>query len=258
VIGLVVVSHSPALAQAAVELALQMVQGERPAIAIAAGAGEGLIGTDAAAVASAIDEVASADGVLVIMDLGSAVMSAEMALDFRASAVEVRLSIAPFVEGLVAAIVTAAGGASLEDVDREACGALSPKAQMLGRPETAVPAAAAALAPAEPAPAPAEPAPSAAPPSGRSTELTIVNPDGLHARPAAHLVATLARLEAKVTIVNRRIPDRAVSASSLVGLLSLGTKAGDVITVTATGAEADEALATITRLVNDGFGEIDQ
>ena len=80
---MVVVSHSPALAQAAVDLALQMVPGEKPAIAIAAGAGEDLIGTDAAAVSAAIDEVASPDGVLVIMDLGSAVMSAEMALDFR-------------------------------------------------------------------------------------------------------------------------------------------------------------------------------
>lgn len=253
-IGLVVVSHSPALAHAAVELALQMVPGERPAIAIAAGAGEGLIGTDAAAVASAIDEVASPDGVFVLMDLGSAVMSAEMALELRTSAVEVRLSSAPFVEGLIAAFVTAAGGASLDDVDREARGALGPKARMLGQPEASAPVAPAASSVAPPV-SPSAPAPPR-PPTGRTAELSIINPAGLHARPAARLVSTLAALDATVTFVNQRMPNRVVSGSSLIGLLSLGTKAGDVITVCASGAEADEALDAIIRLVNDGFGEV--
>lgn len=253
-IGLVVVSHSPALAHAAVELALQMVPGERPAIAIAAGAGEALIGTDAAAVASAIDEVASPDGVFVLMDLGSAVMSAEMALELRTSAVEVRLSSAPFVEGLVAALVTAAGGASLDDVDREARGALGPKAQMLGQPDASAPVAPAASSVAPPV-LPSAPAPPR-PPTGRTAELSIINPAGLHARPAARLVSTLAALDATVTFVNQRMPNRVVSGSSLIGLLSLGTKAGDVITVCASGAEAAEALDAIIRLVNDGFGEV--
>ena len=237
-IGLVVVSHSPALAHAAVDLALQMVPGEKPAIAIAAGAGEGLIGTDAAAVSAAIDEVASPDGVLVIMDLGSAVMSAEMALDFRSSQAEVRLSSAPFVEGLLAAIVTAAGGASLADVDREARGALAPKIQMLGGPE----------------PAPADPAAPLAPEELRA-DLVIVNVDGLHARPAATLVSTLAGFDARLTVVNQRTPRAPVAANSLIGLLSLGAKSGDVLTVAASGRQAAEALARVTAMVNDGFGE---
>lgn len=238
-IGLVVVSHSPALAHAAVDLALQMVPGEKPAIAIAAGAGEGLIGTDAAAVSAAIDEVASADGVLVIMDLGSAVMSAEMALDFRSSQAEVRLSSAPFVEGLLAAIVTAAGGASLTDVDREARGALAPKIQMLGGPEPVEPVAPVApLAPEE-----------------LRADLIIVNADGLHARPAATLVSTLAGFDARLTVVNQRTPRAPVAANSLIGLLSLGAKSGDVLTVAASGRQAEEALARVTAMVNDGFGE---
>lgn len=240
-IGLVVVSHSPALAHAAVDLALQMVPGEKPAIAIAAGAGEGLIGTDATAVSAAIDEVASPDGVLVIMDLGSAVMSAEMALDFRSSQAEVRLSSAPFVEGLLAAIVTAAGGASLADVDREARGALAPKIQMLGGPE----------------PAPADPAAPLAPlaPEELRADLVIVNVDGLHARPAATLVSTLAGFDARLTVVNQRTPRAPVAANSLIGLLSLGAKSGDVLTVAASGRQAAEALARVTAMVNDGFGE---
>ena len=246
-IGLVVVSHSPALANAAVDLALQMVPGEKPAIAIAAGAGEGLIGTDALAVSAAIDRVCSPDGVLVIMDLGSAVMSAEMALEFRSSDAPVRLSSAPFVEGLLAAIVTAASGASLDDVDREARGALTPKLQML---EDSAPAP-------EPssAPEPSNPGESAES-DGLSVDLTIINPDGLHARPAATLVSTLAGFDAKLTVVNLRTVTKPVAANSLIGLLSLGAKAGDVLTVTASGAQAAEALAMVTAMVNDGFGEL--
>lgn len=242
------VSHSPALAHAAVDLALQMVPGEKPAIAIAAGAGEGLIGTDATAVSAAIDEVASPEGVLVIMDLGSAVMSAEMALDFRSSEAEVRLSSAPFVEGILAAVVTAAGGGSLDDVDREARGALEPKISMLGgapAPEVAAPdVTASAASVAEPAPA------------GLSADLTIINSDGLHARPAATLVSTLAGFDAKLTVVNTRSGTGPVAANSLIGLLSLGAKSGDVLTVVASGAQAAEALAKVTELVTEGFGEV--
>ncbi|MFM9918960.1 dihydroxyacetone kinase phosphoryl donor subunit DhaM [Lacisediminihabitans sp. H27-G8] len=252
-IGVVVVSHSPALAHAAVDLALQMVPGEKPAIAIAAGAGEGLIGTDATAVSAAIDEVASPEGVLVIMDLGSAVMSAEMALDFRSSEAEVRLSSAPFVEGILAAVVTAAGGGSLDDVDREARGALEPKISMLGgapAPEIATPDVAAPDGTASAASV-AERAP-----AGLSADLTIINSDGLHARPAATLVSTLAGFDAKLTVVNTRSGTGPVAANSLIGLLSLGAKSGDVLTVAASGAQAAEALAKVTELVTEGFGEV--
>ena len=247
-ISVVVVSHSPALAQAAVDLALQMVPGVKPAIAIAAGAGEGLIGTDAMAVSAAIDEVASPDGVLVIMDLGSAVMSAELALEFRSSDTEVRLSSAPFVEGILAAIVTAAGGASLDDVDREARSALAAKISILRQANVpaSVPASAIVL--------PASAAPSAA--AELSAEVTVIIPDGLHARPAATLVSTLASFDAKLTVANRRTSSAPVAGNSLIGLLSLGAKAGDVLTVTASGAQAGEALAKVIELMADGFGEL--
>ena len=131
-IGIVVVSHSPALAEAAVAFALQMTGDTRPRIAIAAGAGDGVIGTDAVRVAAAIDEVASPDGVLVFMDLGSAVLSTTMALEFRESTVEVRLSSAPFVEGIVAGVVLAAAGAGLDEADREAASAMAAKNAQLG------------------------------------------------------------------------------------------------------------------------------
>ena len=242
-IGIVVVSHSPALATAAVELALEMVAGDRPAIAIAAGGGEGVTGTDATKVAEAIDEVAGADGVLVLMDLGSAVMSAEMAIDFRTSDVRVKLSSAPFVEGWISAIVTAAGGASLDEVDREATGALIPKQGMLGDGD------ADGDGDAEP-----EAPPTAA---EQAEELTIVNPDGLHARPAATLVSALAGFDAKVTFANTRTAGKPVAGNSLIGLLSLGAKVGDVIAVAASGTQAAAALDAVRELVTSGFGELD-
>src|SRR6201987_4713057 len=121
-VGIVVVSHSRRLAEAAVELAMQMVRGAAPAIEVAAGLDDHVMGTDAARGKEAIDRVASSDGVLVIMDLGSAVLSAELALELRGDAPDcpVVLSDAPLVEGLVAAVTLSAAGASLDEVASDA------------------------------------------------------------------------------------------------------------------------------------------
>jgi len=109
--GIVVVSHSPDLARAAVDSALQMVQGLAPRIEIAAGASDDRFGTDAARVAEAIVAANDGDGVVVIMDLGSAVLSAELALELLPETdIKIRLVPAAFVEGIFAAVVSAAGG----------------------------------------------------------------------------------------------------------------------------------------------------
>src|SRR3954469_11283388 len=128
-IGIVVVSHSRALARAAVELAAQMVHGRGPTVALAAGLDETTLGTDAVQVKEAIESVDGPDGVVVLLDLGSAVLSAELALDLLDSATRSRvvLSPAPFVEGLVAAVVTAAGGGTATEVAAEAGAALAGK-----------------------------------------------------------------------------------------------------------------------------------
>src|SRR5438874_11028090 len=128
-VGIVVVSHSRALARAAVELAGQMLHGQGPTIAIAAGLDETTLGTDAVQVKEAIEQVDGPGGVVVLLDLGSAVLSAELALDLLDSAIRERvvLSAAPLVEGLVAAVVTAAGGGTATEVAAEAAGALAGK-----------------------------------------------------------------------------------------------------------------------------------
>jgi phosphotransferase system HPr (HPr) family protein len=238
-IGIVVVSHSPALATAAVELAREMVHGEGPVVEIAAGAAGGF-GTDATEVTAALHRAASPDGVLVLMDLGSAVLSAELSLELSAPAFPVRLSPAPLVEGLVAAVVRAAGGADLHVVAREAEAALQPKATTLSEHATEHPAG----------PADEE---TAAEPEAR-VQLTLINPQGLHARPAAQIATAVGVLAADVAV---EACGRRADATSSLELLTLGAGQGAEITVTASGTDAVQAIDTVRELVLAGFGELE-
>jgi phosphocarrier protein FPr len=128
-VGLVVVSHSRALADAAVELARGMLPGRELAVEVAAGDVDGGLGTDATAIADAMTAADSGDGVVVLMDLGSAVLSAETALELVDDGIRERvvLSPGPLVEGLVGAAVTAAAGAARTQVAAEALRGLAPK-----------------------------------------------------------------------------------------------------------------------------------
>jgi phosphotransferase system HPr (HPr) family protein len=242
-IGIVVVSHSVALAEAAVKLADEMVHGAGPVVAVAAGAAGGF-GTDATEVSAALARAASPDGVLVLMDLGSAVLSSELALeldrDGAGPAYPVRLSAAPLVEGLVAAVVRAAGGADLDTVAREAENALLPKATALAEHAAASGSTAASAD-----------VPDAA---GASVRLTLVNPQGLHARPAAQIATAVGALAAEVAV---EAGGRRADAASSLELMTLAAGQGTEITVSATGADAERAVATVTELVLAGFGELE-
>lgn len=245
-IGIVAVSHSARLGEAALELALQMVQGGGVRVQVAAGAGTDadgtpILGTDAVAVAAAIDELAGdCDGVLVLMDLGSAVLSAELALELRMSEVPVRLAAAPFVEGLLAAVVAAAAGGDLDAVAEEATAALAAKTGQLGE---------------EPAPASEtsdSPQPTAAAVNESSRRVQVRNPLGVHARPAALIAEASAGAEVRL----RRLPDGPeAAAASLSRLLMLGARQGDELELTARGEGAEEALDRLSALFEDGFGE---
>ena len=243
-IGIVAVSHSARLGEAALELALQMVQGGGVRVRVAAGAGADadgapILGTDAVAVAAEIDDLASdCDGVLVLMDLGSAVLSAELALELRSSDVPVRLTPAPFVEGLLAAVVSAAAGGSLDLVAAEASAALGAKTGQLGGPEDASAAGEAR---------PGEPQPDAV------TRVVVVrNPLGIHARPAA----LIAEASVGVDVRLRLLPDGPdASAASLSRMLILGAAQGDDVELSASGAGAGAVLERVAALFDDGFGE---
>ena len=239
-IGLVVVSHSPRLAEAAVELGMQMVHGGPPPIRIAAGVAGGF-GTDAAAVAAAIDEVGASPGVtgvLVIPDLGSAVLSAGLALEFRESTTEVVVSSGPFAEGITAGLVLAATGAPLEEVAREVAAALDAKREQ-----------------AQPSP---DPSPGSPPASSDplSADEVLVNPEGLHARPAAMFVQAVGDYDALVDVTNLTTGAGPVTAKSLIGLLSLGAKQGHRIRLDGRGPDAASAVSALRGLLVDGFGEV--
>ena len=149
-VGIVVVSHSRALADAAVALAAEMLHGREAPIEVAAGLDDGAFGTDAVAIQEAIGRADRGDGVVVLMDMGSAVLSAELALEFLDDDARGRvvLSSAPLVEGLIVAAVAADAGASAAEVAGEAAEALAGKYSQLTPTEAVVPEA--AHAPAEP------------------------------------------------------------------------------------------------------------
>ncbi|MGZ8513851.1 MAG: dihydroxyacetone kinase phosphoryl donor subunit DhaM [Candidatus Limnocylindrales bacterium] len=116
-VGLVLVSHSAKLAEGTAELAFQMAGPDVRLLAVG-GAPDGTIGTDPDRIATAIRSADSGAGVLVICDLGSAILATESAVEMLdgALAARVRLSGGPFVEGAVIASVQASIGQSLDDV----------------------------------------------------------------------------------------------------------------------------------------------
>jgi PTS hybrid protein len=120
-VGLVVVSHSAKVAEGVVELAGQMAPEVR--IRAAGGTDDGGIGTDATLIAEAIEAVDEGDGVLVLVEFGSAVLSAQVAVDElvdEARRGRVRISNAPLVEGAVIGAVQASTGSDLDEVDQAA------------------------------------------------------------------------------------------------------------------------------------------
>jgi phosphotransferase system HPr (HPr) family protein len=86
--------------------------------------------------------------------------------------------------------------------------------------------------------------------------LRVRNPSGLHARPAALFVKTAAGFAADVRVTNlTRNPEKTVAARSLLGVLGLGVSSGHEIHVSATGDDADAAIAALRDLVESGVGE---
>ncbi|QSB13391.1 phosphoenolpyruvate--protein phosphotransferase [Natronosporangium hydrolyticum] len=237
-VGIVVVAHSYPLAQAAVGLAREMAPGDEVAIAVAAGLDETTLGTDATQIQAAIESVAGPAGVLVLMDLGSAVLSAELALELLDPEVreQVLLCPAPLVEGLVVAVVAAAGGAALAEVAAEATGALAGKQEHLAGP------------------APAAGEQRAEEPAVVET-FTVTNPHGLHARPAARLVAELRDVAAQVTLRNLTTGAGPVPANSLSRVSTLGALPDHEVEVAASGPEAPTAVERVLALAARGFDD---
>lgn len=243
-VGLVVVSHSAQIAEGVVALARQMAGDDVP-IEAAGGLDEppDAIGTDAMRVMRAIERAgAGGDGVLVLMDLGSAVLSAEMAMTLLAPELTARtlLCAAPLVEGAVAAAVAAGIGGSLNDVAREARGGLAGKEAQLVDDATAAPTADSEKADAS---------------SWVTVTLDVSNPNGLHARPAARFVQLAASFDAQIEVTNATTGAGPARAASLTEVAALGAVMGHRIVVRAHGPQADAAIGALQQLAGTGFGD---
>lgn len=116
-VGIVIVSHSAKIADGVRELAGQMA-GRDQKIVAAGGMADGGIGTDALMIRDAVIAADSGDGVVILVDLGSAVLSAQTAIELLGEepGTVVEISDAPLVEGAVSAAVQASIGSSLNDV----------------------------------------------------------------------------------------------------------------------------------------------
>ena len=247
-VGIVIVSHSYRIAEGVAELAREM---GGPDIRLETAGGldtpEHPIGTDAVLVMQAVERAWSEDGVLVLMDLGSAVLSAEMALDLMPEEQRegVLLCEAPLVEGAVAAAVTAKMGGTLEAVAKEARGGLAGKITHLGADDATAGLGAGLEAP-------------AAVGEGASTlRLTIRNPHGLHARPAARFVQVASGFDATIQVRNLTNGHGPADAGSLNGVATLGAALGHEIEVAVDGPQAAEALAAIEALAGRDFDEVE-
>jgi phosphoenolpyruvate---glycerone phosphotransferase subunit DhaM len=230
-IGIVVVSHSEQLAAGVVELAHQMAPNVR--IEPAGGTDDGRIGTSFERVTAAIQAADAGSGVVVLCDLGSAILTAETAMDFLDDDVRerVRIADAPLVEGAVAASVAAESGDPLDTVLRAAESAGGGGESPDSGPDLA-----------------SEPAPGGASVAQISRRVTLTNSDGLHARPAAEFVKLASTFPQRVTV-------NGIDAKSLLAIMALGLVKGDEVEIATDdpeGADAVEALATLTA---SGFGE---
>jgi PTS hybrid protein len=218
VIGLVVVSHSRQLADGVAELAGQMA----PSVAIVPSGGDGTggLGTDYVAVGEAIARADSGSGVVVLFDLGSAKMVADMAAEEAEGSVVV--VDAPLVEGAVAAAVRAQGGAGLTEVAAAAssAGAVSAASVVDGDVVRA--------------------------------DVELTNSVGLHARPAALVVRALDSLDASVVV---RFGDESADAKSVLALMGLGAPGGARVEVVASGVDASEAVRRVEELAARRFDE---
>lgn len=224
-VGVVFVSHSALIAEGLVDLARQMA----PTVNLvpAGGTDAGGIGTSFEKVSAAISEADAGHGVAVLCDLGSAILTAETALDFLDDVLRARVRVvdAALVEGGVAAAVTAETGGDLDAVEASARSAV--------------------FGPVSEAPAGAAPAASGA---GFSRTVALTNKDGLHARPAAEFVKLANTFAARVTVNGK-------DAKSLLGIMALGLVQGTDVTIASADPEGEDAVNALAELVASGFGE---
>jgi phosphocarrier protein FPr len=246
-VGLVLVSHSRQLAEAACRLAKGVGQQNLP-IAFAGGVGDDRqeLGTDATDIMDAINQVNAGDGVVVLMDLGSAVLSARLAEQMLEGDVpDIRLCPAPLVEGAVAAAIQIGVGANMDTVYDEAKNALGAKVREIAGDE------AGQEAPAGDAASGSKDA--SVPADALLYRFTLDDPNGMHTRPAADFVKAVGGFQSEVRIRNLLADGPFVNARSLNRIALSAIRRGDISEVALWGPQAAETLDAVKKLVADVY-----
>ncbi|MFQ5592881.1 MAG: phosphoenolpyruvate--protein phosphotransferase [Anaerolineae bacterium] len=235
-----IVAHSHKLAQGVCDLAGEMAPDVR--IVPAGGLDDKIFGTNMERIVAALEVAWSDSGVLVLMDLGSAVMSAEMAVEMLPPDRKGRvwLSEAPIVEGAIAAAVCAASGASLEQVAQAALEARH--IRKLGDETEDAIEADTLLSPGV---------------TTQEVRLQVRNRVGLHARPAAMFAQTAMRFAADVRVRDITTNGALVNAKSLISVIGLGAGQGHEIAIRAAGPDAADALDALRQLVEETLVELE-
>jgi dihydroxyacetone kinase phosphotransfer subunit len=253
-VGLVLVSHSSGVADGTAALAAQMAPSVR--IAAAGGSDDGGIGTSFDKISAALQNADTGDGAVILYDLGSALLTTETAIEFAEADQVARWRVvdAPLVEGAIAAAVTAEGGGDLAAVAVAAAEAGlqfgAGPARQAGQASSGGPAEAVdgattgAQATADDGTEPAV------------SDVQVVNPLGLHARPAAQLARALAGTS--VTALVGRPAGPAIDLRSVLGVVRLALRGGDTVRISVSGTDRYGVLRRLTDLIRGGFGEAGQ
>ncbi|PTY40989.1 dihydroxyacetone kinase phosphoryl donor subunit DhaM [Brachyspira hampsonii] len=240
-VSLIFVSHSYKLAKIAAEYIKEVTNINNVDISFSGGTGENHqeIGTDAVDVFNAIERVYSDDGVIIFCDLGSALISSELAismLDEKKSA-NVRMTSAPFIEGGINAAIQSSLGKSIDEVINESLESLTPKIsyvkdkvdynennnEVLDNIEFK---------------------------DYVKGEYKILLENGFHARPVFMFINLIANSKSEVYISNKTKHKPPVSADSITKVTLLNIEYGDVMEIYAKGPDADQVLERFEHLVN--------
>ena len=235
-VGLVIISHSRKLAEAVSELA-RGVSGTSIPMAYVGGTGSNRneLGTATSDIIDAIKSIYTPDGVLVLMDLGSAVLSAKLAQEMlKDDCPKVILSPAPLVEGAVYAAVQIAAGATLEEALFETKSSLASKENDIDSNDE-------------------EPTNTQNMTGALTYRFQISDPHGLHARPAAKLVNTVYPFKATVKIANITKHKASVNAKSLNNIAISNIAQGDIVEISALGEDAAELIEAVKALVETSY-----
>jgi phosphocarrier protein FPr len=249
-VGIVIVSHSAQLAKGILEMAGEMAGPQAPIAAVGGinGPSGQLLGTDMNLILQAIERVYSDDGVLILMDMGSAILNAEMAIEMLPDEkkTKVLLCSAPVVEGAIAAATSARLGRKISEIVREAHNGLTMKKSHLGEDVN------------EGVLLINETSKSTQPyvdKEGFELHIRLTNKHGIHARPAARLIQTVARFKAEVLIWNITENRGPANTRSLNDLMMLGALMGHELKIMARGPEVKEVVRAIEELVENHFGD---